>query len=94
MCFNTIMIWMNTVETFFMDRSSLFSHPSFFALGMVLEAASAALKIGLSERRLEEKVALVEIFSKSYKNMVVFAYFLLKLANVDKTIPIFCWLFI
>lgn len=59
MCFNTIMIWMNTVETFFTDRSSLFSHPSLYVLGMVLEATSAALKIGLNEeRRLEEKIVL------------------------------------
>lgn len=77
-----------------MDQSSSFDHPSLFVLGMVLEVAYAILKIGLSERRPEDRVTLILIASNTYKNVLVFTYFLFKLIEVEKLIPIGWWLII
>lgn len=43
---------------------------------------------------METRNLVTMVVSKSYKNLVVFTYFLFKLAEVDRVLPIAWWLVI
>ena len=85
MCVNSSLIWMSTVETFFMDQYTGFVDPALYAIAMVLELAYMIVKVALKKRRAEEKVTLWRGVKESYKNLLLFCYFLVKVTTFDRS---------
>jgi uncharacterized membrane-anchored protein len=91
MIFNTVVIWLNTIETFFMEEESKFAIPELFVTGMTMELSYFVLKLVFKKRKADQSLTAYQILQTSYKNLAIFTYFLLKLLRVDKSVSSILW---
>lgn len=68
-----------------MDEYSGFVDPALYAIAMVLELAYMMVKIALKKRKAEEKVTVWRGLKESYKHLLLFCYFLIKLTAINKS---------
>lgn len=68
-----------------MEEGAGFRDPALYAVAMVLELAYMVVKVALKKRRAEEKVTVWRGVKESYKNLLLFCYFLVKIATLGKS---------
>jgi hypothetical protein len=56
MAFNTVVIWLDTIETFFMAEDSTFTIPELFVTGMALELSYFVLKLVFKKRKADQSI--------------------------------------
>lgn len=66
-------------------EGSGFRDPALYAIAMVLELAYMVVKVALKKRRAEEKVTVWRGVKESYKNLLLFCYFLLKITTLGRS---------
>lgn len=63
-----------------------FRDPALYAIAIVLELAYMVVKVALKKRRAEEKVTVWRGVKESYKNLLLFCYFLVKITTLGRSI--------